>query len=125
MAIYWGSYRSGQTGLTVNQLAYAFGGSNPPLPTGDHWVVGQSERRIARSFARALTGRRLRASSSVSVWLRPGATAAQQYRRYSRPSSSGAEHNLGKVGVTGSIPVSGSNSPATVCRSLSGIRASE
>ena len=30
-----GSYRSGQTGLTVNQLADAFGGSNPPLPTPD------------------------------------------------------------------------------------------
>ena len=28
-----GSYRSGQTGQTVNLLAYAFGGSNPPLPT--------------------------------------------------------------------------------------------
>lgn len=28
-----GSCRSGQSGLTVNQLAYAFGGSNPPLPT--------------------------------------------------------------------------------------------
>ena len=28
-----GRYRSGQTGLTVNQLAYAFGGSNPSRPT--------------------------------------------------------------------------------------------
>lgn len=27
-----GRYPSGQRGLTVNQLAYAFGGSNPPLP---------------------------------------------------------------------------------------------
>ena len=29
-----GSYPSGQRGLTVNQLANAFGGSNPSLPTG-------------------------------------------------------------------------------------------
>ena len=28
-----GRYRSGQTELTVNQLAYAFGGSSPPRPT--------------------------------------------------------------------------------------------
>ena len=28
-----GRYRSGQTGQTVNLLAYAFGGSNPSLPT--------------------------------------------------------------------------------------------
>ena len=28
-----GRYRSGQTGQTVNLLAFAFGGSNPPLPT--------------------------------------------------------------------------------------------
>ena len=28
-----GRYRSGQTGETVNLLAYAFSGSNPLLPT--------------------------------------------------------------------------------------------
>ena len=28
-----GSYQSGQMGQTVNLLADAFGGSNPPLPT--------------------------------------------------------------------------------------------
>ena len=28
-----GRYRSGQTGQTVNLLAYAFAGSNPALPT--------------------------------------------------------------------------------------------
>src|SRR5258708_1588968 len=28
-----GSYPSGQREVTVNHLAYAFGGSNPPLPT--------------------------------------------------------------------------------------------
>ena len=28
-----GSYQSGQMGQTVNLLAYAYGGSNPSLPT--------------------------------------------------------------------------------------------
>ena len=28
-----GKYQSGQMGHTVNLLAYAFGGSNPSLPT--------------------------------------------------------------------------------------------
>ena len=36
-----GGYPSGQRGLTVNQLAYAFGGSNPSPPTSlscaEHW----------------------------------------------------------------------------------------
>lgn len=35
-----GGYPSGQRGLTVNQLAQAFGGSNPPPPTErDHNAV--------------------------------------------------------------------------------------
>ena len=35
-----GRYPSGQRGQTVNLLAYAFGGSNPPLPT--MFVVGDA-----------------------------------------------------------------------------------
>lgn len=31
--LYWGRYRSGQTGQTVNLLAFAFVGSNPTRPT--------------------------------------------------------------------------------------------
>ena len=33
MLLVRGRYRSGQTGQTVNLLAYAFEGSNPSLPT--------------------------------------------------------------------------------------------
>ncbi len=34
-----GRYPSGQRGQTVNLLALAFGGSNPPLPTiGEDWT---------------------------------------------------------------------------------------
>ena len=31
--LFKGKYQSGQMGLTVTQLAFAFGGSNPSLPT--------------------------------------------------------------------------------------------
>ena len=34
-----GKYQSGQMGQTVNLLAYAFGGSNPSLPTGNQTIV--------------------------------------------------------------------------------------
>ena len=34
-----GRYPSGQRGQTVNLLAYAFGGSNPPLPTTSHPTI--------------------------------------------------------------------------------------
>ena len=34
-----GRYRSGQTGRTVNPLAYAFAGSNPALPSLLYYIV--------------------------------------------------------------------------------------
>ena len=37
-----GKYQSGQMGQTVNLLAYAFGGSNPSLPTENQTVIGRS-----------------------------------------------------------------------------------
>ena len=37
-----GKYQSGQMGQTVNLLAYAFGGSNPSLPTEKFAEVAQS-----------------------------------------------------------------------------------
>ena len=36
-----GKYQSGQMGQTVNLLAYAFGGSNPSLPTPSLAVIAQ------------------------------------------------------------------------------------
>jgi hypothetical protein len=39
-----GSYRSGQTGQTVNLMAYAFAGSNPALPN-----EGKAEQEKAES----------------------------------------------------------------------------
>ena len=37
-----GKYQSGQMGQTVNLLAYAFGGSNPSLPTENQIVIVRS-----------------------------------------------------------------------------------
>ncbi len=37
-----GSYQSGQMGLTVTQLTFVFGGSNPSLPTFCSAEVAQS-----------------------------------------------------------------------------------
>jgi hypothetical protein len=39
-----GRYQSGQMGLTVTQLSYDFGGSNPPLPTFFFASVAQLAR---------------------------------------------------------------------------------
>ncbi len=43
-----GSYQSGQMGQTVNLLAYAFGGSNPSLPTKKRVPVGVAGPRTPR-----------------------------------------------------------------------------
>ena len=42
---YSGGYPSGQRGLTVNQLAYAFEGSNPPPPT--FYSLTISEKKLS------------------------------------------------------------------------------
>ena len=42
-----GSYQSGQMGQTVNLLAYAFGGSNPSLPTKRRVPVGVAGSRAS------------------------------------------------------------------------------
>ena len=39
-----GKYQSGQMGQTVNLLAYAFGGSNPSLPTA--FIGSYAERFV-------------------------------------------------------------------------------
>ena len=55
-----GGYPSGQRGLTVNQLADAFGGSNPSPPTGlldrkkDRLVGNARQALIAQSVEHVL-----------------------------------------------------------------------
>ena len=79
-----GRYPSGQRGQTVNLLAYAFGGSNPPLPT----IVAGAMRP-----ARAEGG------------LRKARVAP-----HTGGNSSVVERQPSKLGVAGSNPVSRSNS---------------
>ena len=71
-----GRYPSGQRGQTVNLLAYAFGGSNPPLPT---IVAGAFEAGFHRGWAEkgaaargtrasAVEGMRASAVRACAVW---------------------------------------------------------
>ncbi len=41
-----GKYQSGQMGQTVNLLAYAFGGSNPSLPTILFFILAEIAQLI-------------------------------------------------------------------------------
>ena len=59
-----GRYPSGQRGQTVNLLAYAFGGSNPPLPT---IVAGASRPGSTEGGLRKTRLREARAVLSLKV----------------------------------------------------------
>jgi hypothetical protein len=89
-----GRYPSGQRGQTVNLLAYAFGGSNPPLPTivatgagTDRTAGGLFEVRVART--RPDNGPAVVSGDSASCG-----------------NSSAVERQPSKLGVAGSNPVS-------------------
>src|SRR5581483_1145449 len=84
-----GRYPSGQRGQTVNLLAYAFGGSNPPLPTIRRGNSSAVERQPSKL---GVAG-----SNPVSRSTIASAHVAQL-----------AEHALGKGEVSGSIPDMGS-----------------
>ena len=81
-----GRYPSGQRGQTVNLLVYAFGGSNPPLPTTSMGVMG----------------------TAVEADRDPGLTRSwvEVTRREDRGNSSAVERQPSKLGVAGSNPVS-------------------
>ena len=85
-----GRYPSGQRGQTVNLLAYAFGGSNPPLPT-----IVTSAAWPARTVGRLSQARVVR-----RVWVASHAGG----------NSSAVERQPSKLGVAGSNPVSRSRS---------------
>ena len=76
-------------GQTVNLLAYAFGGSNPSLPTRDAEVAQLIEHQPSK----------LRVAR-----FEPRLPLEKKYCQ----CSSGVEHFLGKEEVTGSNPVIGS-----------------
>jgi hypothetical protein len=91
-----GRYPSGQRGQTVNLLAYAFGGSNPPLPT----IVA----------TRGCSARGVGGPSEAPV-------------APVRGNSSAVERQPSKLGVAGSNPVSRSIVAMAVCldRSAGGL----
>ena len=120
-----GRYPSGQRGQTVNLLAYAFGGSNPPLPTihpgGNSSAVERqpsklgvagsnpvsrsivTERRSAARGEGGLSEMRVAALADA-----PRNTSARQIDNRCAHVAQLAEHALGKGEVSGSIPDMGS-----------------
>ena len=112
-----GRYPSGQRGQTVNLLAYAFGGSNPPLPTivtRAAWpariVGGLSPARVVRVRVALATG-----GNSSAVERQPSKLGVAGSNPVSRSRNAAdahvaqsAERVLGKDEVSGSIPDMGS-----------------
>ena len=85
-----GRYPSGQRGQTVNLLAYAFGGSNPPLAT-----------IVEPSCGRVVNGTRVESGDRPRVF---GRRVTPR-----RGNSSAVERQPSKLGVAGSNPVSRSS----------------
>ena len=113
-----GRYPSGQRGQTVNLLAYAFGGSNPPLPTTVGACAVRRVRGAGRSRVTSNTG-----GNSSAVERQPSKLGVAGSNPVSRSRLCGpqkmivgdrahvaqtAERVLGKDEVSGSIPDMGS-----------------
>ena len=113
-----GSYQSGQMGQTVNLLAYAFGGSNPSLPT-KKVPVGVARFPVVPACGhrggRGLTLiRYIFAEVAQLIEHQPSklrvASLSLVFRSKNEcQCSSAVEHFLGKEEVTGSSPVIGSS----------------
>ena len=123
-----GRYPSGQRGQTVNLLAYAFGGSNPPLPTTTvtgaacpaSAVGAPSKEQVVTAGGNSSAVERqpsklgVAGSNPVSRSMTAGAgrrrleVAPGSIRVIGAHVAQTAEHVLGKDGVTGSSPVMGS-----------------
>ena len=108
-----GRYPSGQRGQTVNLLAYAFGGSNPPLPTILAVGARRAERERGNSSAVERQPSKLgvagsnpvsRSTRSPASWASAGWTRNVIQAHVAQL----AEHALGKGEVSGSIPDMGS-----------------
>ena len=134
-----GRYPSGQRGQTVNLLAYAFGGSNPPLPTivatagrTDRVVGGLSEMRVDPTRATTVhamvrTGHQGTCGNSSAVERQPSKLGVAGSNPVSRSRSrvfahvaQSVERVLGKDEVSGSIPDMGSRIQAAVSAAVNG-----
>ena len=114
-----GRYPSGQRGQTVNLLAYAFGGSNPPLPTihsgGNSSAVERQPSKlgvagsnpVSRSRNLGDRGAPRVPRGAPSVWGFGGHIGAPMMIDRAHVAQL-AEHALGKGEVSGSIPDMGS-----------------
>ena len=113
-----GRYPSGQRGQTVNLLAYAFGGSNPPLPTivvASAACAVRTAGGLSQVRAAAPTG-----GNSSAVERQPsklgvaGSNPVSRSRNREHAENAhvaqSAERVLGKDEVSGSIPDMGSSS---------------
>jgi hypothetical protein len=129
-----GRYPSGQRGQTVNLLANAFGGSNPPLPTTVSTglrsldAAGDLHPRLVVPFvrsARVVVSMRelLSCGNSSAVERQPSKLGVAGSNPVSRSRTAEArfahvaqlaEHALGKGEVSGSIPDMGSISCVVV-----------
>src|SRR2546425_11559046 len=131
-----GRYPSGQRGQTVNLLANAFGGSNPPLPTtypgGNSSAVERQPSKlgvagsnpVSRSIvtgaacsgpiegglseARVAPMGGLNEARVAAIADTPSEARTAAYREQSAHVAQLAEHALGKGEVSGSIPDMGS-----------------
>jgi hypothetical protein len=115
-----GRYPSGQRGQTVNLLAYAFGGSNPPLPTihagGNSSAVERQPSKLGVAGSNPVS-RSIVTGAACSVPIEGGlsamrvaaiADAARDIDNRRAHVAQLAEHALGKGEVSGSIPDMGS-----------------
>ncbi len=115
-----GRYPSGQRGQTVNLLAYAFGGSNPPLPTtdpgGNSSAVERQPSKLGVAGSNPVS-RSIVTGTAWPAWTEGGlsemrvaamADAARDIDNRLAHVAQLAEHALGKGEVSGSIPDMGS-----------------
>ena len=105
-----GRYPSGQRGQTVNLLAYAFGGSNPPLPTivaigarTHRNVGGLSEKRVDPHRGNSSAVERQPSKLGVA-----GSNPVSRSSEHCAHVAQSAERVLGKDEVSGSNPDMGS-----------------
>src|SRR5688572_33431008 len=115
-----GRYPSGQRGQTVNLLAYAFGGSNPPLPTtianlrttlfetGAYGKGGNSSAVERQPSKLGVAGSNPVSRSIVATAFSTARTVGGLFQMDSAHVAQLAEHALGKGEVSGSIPDMGS-----------------
>jgi len=106
-----GRYPSGQRGQTVNLLAYAFGGSNPPLPTslsvgGNSSAVERQPSKLGVAGSNPVS--RSIVTSAVCTARVVGGLSEMWAAAHIAHVAQLAEHALGKGEVSGSIPDMGS-----------------